>query len=264
MGCCQQHKSKTRVIKPKVSALSVSTADENQYLDSPIKPNSKLLLSYYASNSKMPSSFKSIFEAIFVHEEIDMDEINLNFVSFGLDGVYHFEMITSYFTHIKILKLSNIEIMNVHVKRLSHSIAQMINLEVLGVEGNRFSADGIQQLNPFKHLKKLKELYLDRNNIKSYGMKYLCENLAKLEGLEVLSLKQNLIEDEGIFTLGKIWCYLPNLKALDACENMISDIGAKYIAKNFFSLKYLDLSRNSIDLKLKFLFEANQTLQAIL
>ncbi|CAG9312757.1 unnamed protein product [Blepharisma stoltei] len=259
MGCCQQHKSRISIIKPNGSIYSSSTIDVNKFLESFQKPSHNLLLSYYASNSKMSSAFKSFFEVIFAHDEDQITEIDLNFVPFGSDGIYHFQMMSQYFSCIKILKLSNIEILNVHIKRLSHSIEQMSDLEVLEIEGNKITAEGIQHLTPFKYLNKLKELYVGRNDIGAVGMRHLCSNLQNSENLEILSLKGNIIEDDGIVNLSKIVQRFPKLRVLNVCENSITDIGAKIIAKNFLTLEYLDLSRNNLNThKFQFLLERNK------
>ncbi|KAG4143537.1 hypothetical protein ERO13_D06G196900v2 [Gossypium hirsutum] len=143
-------------------------------------------------------------------------------------------------------------------------LSKLNNLETLDLSGNRLGNNILSQLDGFASLKslrleycglegtldiqesnnnwmKLKELYLEGNEIESLGSLFHGKEGMKLNKLEVLSLRLNFLNNSVFSSLVE----LSNLKSLDLFFNKLE--GAIYTkGLRLMNLKHLDLSGNGL------------------
>ncbi|HLO54437.1 MAG TPA: TIR domain-containing protein [Saprospiraceae bacterium] len=111
-------------------------------------------------------------------------------------------------------------------------------LEILHINGNQITSNGIKHI---VRLNNLKELLLHNNLLGDIGVQLISTYFRRLTKL---NLSKNELSDEGVTKFTK---ELLELRHLDLSENSITENGVIEFAKYFKNLIYLDLSDNKID-----------------
>lgn len=94
------------------------------------------------------------------------------------------------------------------------------------------SEQGLYTLsNSLSKMRKLKELYLNGNNINHYSLFSLCKSLSEITELEVLDLRANHLDDNSALLLSSSISVLPQLKQLLFSRNSITANGESHFKK---------------------------------
>jgi Ran GTPase-activating protein (RanGAP) involved in mRNA processing and transport len=219
------------------------------------RPNCELLLAYYASEASMNKKIKILYEAIFAHEEREINEINLNYMKFDVKSGYHLKIILYFFTGLEILKLSKVYLNSEDLKRLSRGLSVFNKLNTLHLDGNKLDIQGVNIITHlFKSWPRLKSLNLGDNSLGSDCFEVIAKNLHLLTELTDLNLSYNASYDEGAIALNYGIPSCKNLKFLGLASNFITCFGMKNVVLASNNLEKIDFSKNNITPEVAFLF----------
>ncbi|XP_076259875.1 uncharacterized protein LOC143196138 [Rhynchophorus ferrugineus] len=185
---------------------------------------------------------------------------NLAYLNLGYNGMAHvFDTSFVGLKHLQVLELKNssifhieknsflplenlkkLNLMNnflIHADAVPDVFAPLKNLEVLLLGGCKLKYVTIEKQDPFKHLRKLKYLGLERNHLTTIAP----GDFKSLIGIRQIDLSYNMLNSWE----QRIFAYNKNLTRVVASKNKISDISLAMF-EDFSRLKSVDLDQNVI------------------
>lgn len=221
-------------------------------------PNCELLLAYYASEVSMNKKIKALFEIIFAHDENEVYEINLSYVSIDLKSAYHLKIILQYFSNTQILKLSKTGLDSKNIKRLTRSMPSLSKLTAVHLDGNCFNLNGISLIcRFFKYWPRVKILNLSENSMDFQMFSILCKGIKELPELTEVYLNWNQAEDESAGVIAEAVNELECLQVFEIAGNGLSCEGIRSIIRGFKeSVLSANFSKNLVSKHSVFLLKA--------
>ncbi|KAI2808861.1 hypothetical protein BLOT_000002, partial [Blomia tropicalis] len=149
---------------------------------------------------------------------------------------------------IQILNISHNNLSNEKGVELSGEFIQQINqtLEILDLSNTQFRMENSNRF--FESLKRLRQLYLDSNELTKIGTDSLPTNMIGMETLSISHNRFDSIPDHRLMS-----SFAPNLKSLSLSHNQIKLVQTNSMP-NMTALETLDLSYNRISVIESFAF----------
>ncbi|CAG9330331.1 unnamed protein product [Blepharisma stoltei] len=233
---CGASKGRSQSVKP-----SPKVPDSHERITFISANNTELsdLQSYFIAQQGMNRKIKTLYEAVFAHEDQQIFTIDLKFIDLCANHS-HLANILPSFVNLNSLNLWKARLGVEGIKDLAKPIQTLSKLRYLSLADNNLGPEGIQYLcTAFAKLESLQTLELHINGLGPRGAEILGKDLPKLLKLNTISLTENEIGPDGIKFLIAAFVTMPNLQTIFLSQNAIGDAGGKCFLDSIQKLQHI-------------------------